>query len=245
MIRVTVWNENYHEQISEAIRNVYPTGIHGCIAEFLGANDDIEVRTATLDMPECGLSDEVLENTDVLIWWAHCKHNDVPDELVEKIHNRVLRGMGFIALHSAHHSKIFRKLVGQKADLSWRDNERERIWNIMPSHPITEGIGEYFELEHEEMYGEPFDIPQPDELIFLGWFTGGEVFRSGCTWYKRNGKMFYFQPGHEEYPTFRNPNVQKIITNAVRWAAPTRIVDEIDCPYRPVSPEAKRAQENA
>lgn len=245
MIRVTIWNENYHEQIEQSVRDVYPKGIHGCIADFLGVNDDMEIRTATLDMPECGLTDEVLANTDVLLWWGHCKHEDVPDELVAKIHDRVLRGMGFIALHSAHHSKIFKKLMGQYANLSWRGKDRERIWNILPSHPITEGIGEYFELEPEEMYGEPFDIPQPDELIFIGWFAGGEVFRSGCTWHKKNGKVFYFQPGHEEYPTFHKPEIQKIITNAVRWAAPTRIVEKLECPHVPVSPEEKRSQNNA
>ena len=245
MIRVTVWNENYHEQVEQQVRDIYPKGIHGCIAEFLAADEEICVRTATLDMPDCGLTDEILESTDVLIWWAHCKHNQVPDELVEKIHARVLRGMGFIALHSAHFSKIFKKLVGQTGSLSWRGLDRERVWNILPSHPITEGIDEYFELEQEEMYGEPFDIPQPDELIFLGWFAGGEVFRSGCTWHKKNGKVFYFQPGHESYPTYHNANIRKIITNAVHWAAPTRITPPIDCPHVPVSPEEKRNAQNA
>lgn len=242
MIRVTVWNENYHEQIEQKVRDVYPKGIHGCIAEFLAKNEDMIVRTATLDMPDCGITDEILENTDVLIWWAHCKHPQVPDELVDKIHDRILRGMGFIPLHSAHHSKIFKKLIGHTGNLSWREPDRERLWNILPSHPITEGIGEYIELEEEEMYGEPFDIPQPDELIFLGWFAGGEVFRSGCAWHKKNGKLFYFQPGHETYPTYHKPEIQKIITNAVRWATPTRITPALECPHVPVSPEEKRAQ---
>ena len=147
MIRVTVWNENVHERTEEKIKAIYPKGIHGCIADFLGEDKDIQVTTATLDMPECGLTDEVLNNTDVLIWWAHCYHKDVPDELVEKIHDRILRGMGFIALHSAHYSKIFKKLIGQTGSLSWRDNNFERVWNILPSHPITRGIPEYFELE--------------------------------------------------------------------------------------------------
>ncbi|MBE6688654.1 MAG: trehalose utilization protein ThuA [Ruminococcaceae bacterium] len=244
MINVTVWNENYHEQREQKIRDIYPKGIHGCIAEFLAVNNDICVRTATLDMPDCGLTDEILNNTDVLIWWAHCMHSQVPDELVEKIHDRVLRGMGLIVLHSGHHSKIFKKLMGQTGNLSWRDGDRERLWNILPSHPITEGIGEYIELDREEMYGEPFDIPQPDELIFLGWFSGGEVFRSGCTWHKKNGKVFYFQPGHESNPTYYKPEIQKIITNAVRWAAPTRLTPPLECPHVPVSPEAKYAEQH-
>lgn len=242
MIRVTVWNENVHERTEEKIKAVYPNGIHGCIADFLGKNEDITVTTATLDMPGCGLSNEVLENTDVLIWWAHCYHAQVPDELVERIHDRILRGMGFIALHSAHHSKIFKKLIGQTGNLSWRDDNFERLWNILPSHPITRGIPQYIELEKEEMYGEPFDIPQPDELIFIGWFDGGEVFRSGCTWHKNNGKVFYFQPGHEAYPTYYREDIQTIITNAVRWAAPTRITGPLECPHAKVSPEEKRKE---
>ena len=239
MIRVTVWNEFYHEQISEEVRRVYPEGIHGALASFLSKEEDFTVRTATLSDPEFGLSQEVLDQTDVLIWWAHVKHGEIPDEVARRVQNRVHKGMGFIALHSAHHSKPFTMLMGTPCGLRWRDNDRERIWNVNPGHPVAKGIGDYFELEHEEMYGEFFDIPAPDELIFIGWFKGGEAFRSGCTFTRGYGKIFYFQPGHEEYPTYYNENVQKIIVNAVRFTAPTASRNSVDAPWKE-SPEKIR-----
>ena len=231
MINVTVWNENHHEKTSESVRAIYPEGIHGCIAEFLGKDEELNVRVATLDMPECGLTDEVLESTDVLLWWGHCRHGLVPDEIAQKVYNRVMRGMGFIALHSAHFSKPFTKLMGSTCSLKWRDGDRERVWCILPNHPIAKGVPEQFVIEREEMYGERFDIPTPDELVFIGWFNGGEVFRSGCCWHKGLGKVFYLQPGHEENPTYHNPNIQNILTNAVHWAAPNFIAEKIECPH--------------
>lgn len=231
MIKVTVWTEHYQDQMQEDVMEIYPDGMHECLASFLKKDEEFEVKTATLDMHECGLPDKVLEDTDVLIWWGHCRHRFVPDELVEKIYNRVMRGMGIIFLHSAHFSKPFKRLMGTTCSLCWRDGDRERLINIAPNHRITQGIDKYIEIEEEEMYGERFDIPTPDELIFLGWFSGGEAFRSGCTWYKGLGKVFYFQPGHEANPTYLMPEIQKIITNAVHWAAPYNIVDEIPCPH--------------
>lgn len=234
-IRVTVWNEFRHERNSETVKAVYPQGIHGAIASFLGVHDDIVVRTATLDEKDCGLGGDVLDNTDVLIWWGHMAHDDVPDEVAKKVQEAVLRGMGFIALHSAHLSKPFRLLMGTSCTLRWRDNDRERLWVAAPSHPIAEGLPPYIELAHEEMYGEFFDIPKPDETVLIGWFQGGEVFRSGAVWNRGYGKVFYFQPGHEEYPTYHDPNVQRILLNAVRWAAPKTRRDELSCPCtRPV-----------
>lgn len=238
MIRVTVWNEGLHEKSSTEVAAIYPKGIHNCIKDFLSSQEDMEIRTATLSQRRCGLSDEVLDNTDVLIWWGHMAHDRVPDKIVEKVYNRVLCGMGLVVLHSGHHSKIFRKLMGTTCNLSWRDGDRERIWTVNPSHPIAKGVPESFVLDVEEMYGERFDIPQPDELIFLGWFSGGEVFRSGCCWQKGLGKVFYFQPGHEGNPTFRNEIIQRIIINGVRWAMPqNEIKKELTCPHVPVSPE--------
>ncbi len=231
MINVTIWNEGRHERKSESVKAVYPNGIHNCIKDFLDVNDDLNVRTATLDDPDNGLPDDVLESTDVLLWWGHMAHECVPDDLVERIHNRVMRGMGFIALHSAHFSKPFIKLMGTTCSLKWRDGDRERVWCIAPNHPIAKDIPEYFNIPVEEMYGERFDIPSPEETVFLGWFKGGEVFRSGCCWTKGRGRVFYFQPGHEENPTYYIPEVQKIIANAVYWAAPNNIVEKIDCPW--------------
>lgn len=231
MIRVTVWNEFFHETISEEIRNVYPDGLHGAIAAFLGKNDDMVVRTATMDEPENGLSEEVLDNTDVLVWWAHVCHEKVSDAVAERVKNHVLKGMGFIPLHSSHMCKPFGLLMGTGCTLKWREGDKERLWCCSPSHPIAEGVPETFALDPEEMYGEHFDIPTPDEVVYISWFKGGEVFRSGCTFTRGYGKIFYFRPGHESYPTFYNENVQKIITNAVRWARPLNRRETIDCPF--------------
>ncbi len=229
MIKVTVWNEFAHEKTSEKVRSIYPDGIHMAIAKFLEC-DDIKVRTATLDDPECGLTKEVLDGTDVLIWWAHMDHPAVPDEVAARVRDAVLEGMGAIFLHSAHHSKPFKALMGTSCNLSWReDGDLERVWNIKPGHPITKGIGRYFEIPNEEMYGEPFDIPEPQETVFLGWYEGGEAFRSGCTYTRGNGKIFYFQPGHETYSTYYIPEVQTVIKNAVRWAV-SGVRIPLDCP---------------
>lgn len=218
MIRVTIWNENEHEKHNEKCRELYPDGIHQALAKGLAA-DDLSIRTATLDQPEHGLSEDVLNETDVLLWWGHVAHDKVSDEIVDRVHQRVLAGMGLIVLHSGHFSKIFKKLMGTTCDLKWREaNETERLWVVDPSHPIAQGIGEYIELEREEMYGEHFDIPAPDELVFVSWFEGGEVFRSGCTFRRGQGKIFYFRPGHETYPTYYNKEVLKVIGNGVRWA---------------------------
>ncbi|QOY38218.1 ThuA domain-containing protein [Anaerobacillus isosaccharinicus] len=222
MLNVTVWNENRHEQKSQVVRNIYPEGIHGAIASFL--KEEHEVKTATLDEESYGLTDNVLYETDVLIWWGHLAHHEVDDVIVEKVKQRVLDGMGLIVLHSGHFSKIFKTLMGTTCDLKWREaDEKERLWVVDPSHPIAEDIGEYIELEKEEMYGEHFDIPAPEQLIFMSWFEGGEVFRSGCTYQRGKGKIFYFRPGHETYPTYYHKDVQKVIKNAVLWAKPTKL----------------------
>ncbi|MBQ7922505.1 MAG: ThuA domain-containing protein [Clostridia bacterium] len=218
-MKITVWNEYVHEKNEESIRAIYPEGIHSCIAKFL-TEAGYDVKTATLDMPEAGLTDEVLAETDVLFWWGHVAHGSVPDSVVDKVYNRVMEGMGLIVLHSGHASKIFSKLMGTPSDrLKWREsNDKEILWVIDQSHPIAQGIDEKFILEHEETYGEHFAIPQPDELVFVSWFSGGEVFRSGCTFKRGRGKIFYFRPGHESCPTYHDPNVQKVLKNAVEWA---------------------------
>lgn len=218
-IRVTVWNEFRHEKRSERVREVYPEGIHKAIGQFL--QGDFAVKYACLDDPDHGLTPDVLDETDVLIWWGHIAHREVRDEIVERVYKRVLDGMGFIALHSAHFAKPFVKLMGTSCALKWRDKgEKERLWVVSSGHPIVDGIDSYIELDKEEMYGEYFDIPEPDQLVFVSWFAGGEVFRSGCCYHRGRGKIFYFQPGHETFPTFHNAEIQKVIRNAVKWAAP-------------------------
>ncbi|MBL0385056.1 ThuA domain-containing protein [Tumebacillus sp. ITR2] len=221
-IRVTVWNEYRHELKNPTVAEIYPNGIHNAIASPL-REQGFEVRTATLDEPQHGLTDDVLNDTDVLVWWGHIAHDEVSEEIVAKVVERVWKGMGLIVLHSGHFSKVFKKLMGTSCDLKWREaGERERLWVVDPTHPIVSGIGEYIELEHEEMYGEHFDIPAPDELVLVSWFTGGEVFRSGCTFRRGSGKIFYFRPGHETHPTYHHEQVQKVIANAVNWAHSTQ-----------------------
>ncbi len=221
-VRVTVWNEFRHERKDEQIRRVYPEGIHRAIAEYLEQQPGFAVQTATLDEPEHGLTDAALAETDVLIWWGHQAHAAVADEIVDRVQARVLDGMGLICLHSSHFSKIFKRLMGTTCNLKWREiGENERLWVVDPSHPIAEGVGQYIDIPHEEMYGEFFDIPQPDRLVFVSWFAGGEVFRSGCCYHRGRGKVFYFRPGHETYPTFYHAEVRHVLGNAVRWAAPS------------------------
>lgn len=241
MIRVFVWNEFDNEQRHEHVRKVYPHGIHEVIAGFLKEDEAFEIRTGTLEDPAHGLPDEVLNTVDVLIWWGHSRHQDVSDDLAMRIEKRVHEGMGFIALHSAHMAKPFLRLMGTSGNLQWRHDDRERVWNIMPQHPIAKGIPASFEIEAEEMYGEFFDIPAPEELIFLGWFAGGEVIRAGCTWNRGWGRVFYFQPGHEEYPVYYQKEIQQVIKNAVHWAAPTVWNDRVGAPHTKVSPEDSRA----
>ena len=233
-IRVTVWNEFRHEKTKEHVKAIYPDGLHATIKAFLDKNEDLEVRLAALDDPDQGLPDDVLENTDVLLWWGHMAHKEVDDELVKRIQNRVYLGkMGFIALHSGHHSKPFKAIVGTNGNLSWGRDQKEIMWNLLPAHPIAAGIPDHFLIEKEELYCEPFYIPQPDELVFGGWYEDGFIFRAGCCFFRGAGKVFYFQPGHESCPSFHNEYVQRIITNAVYWAKPNEIVYPIEnnCPH--------------
>jgi len=225
-IRVTVWNEGIHERTDERVRAIYPEGMGTQIARYLATQPGIgAVRVCELHHPEQGLSPSILDATDVMTWWGHRAHKELTDENVERVHRRVLDGMGLIVLHSGHHSKIFRKLMGTSCDLKWREiGERERIWVVDPAHPIADGLPEYFELPHVEMYGEHFDIPQPERQVFISWFQGGEVFRSGCCWHRGKGKVFYFRPGHETFPIYHNEHVLRVIYNAAKWAAPTGVV---------------------
>jgi trehalose utilization protein len=230
MIKVLVWNEYIHEREMENVAKIYPNGIHNAIADFLSC-DDITVRTATLDDGNCGITQEILDDTDVIIWWGHAAHHKVPDEIAEMVKNAILSGMGAIFLHSAHYSKPFRALLGTPCSLCWRESDdSEILWVVEPSHPITQGIDRYFTLPGEETYGEPFAIPTPDKILFIGNFSGGEVFRSGCLFERGNGKIFYFQPGHETYPIYHDKNVQTVIRNAVRFVAPTYRAP-ITCPH--------------
>jgi trehalose utilization protein len=224
-LRVTVWNEHVHERRDESVMRIYPDGIHGAIIAGLRRElgEAVSIRSATLDEPEHGLTESVLSDTDVLTWWGHAAHDAVSDDVVERVHARVLNGMGIVVLHSGHHSKIFRRLLGTTCDLRWRSDpggERELIWTVQPAHPIAAGVRQPILIPHQEMYGEFFDIPTPDELVFISSFAGGEVLRSGCCFYRGAGRVFYFGPGDQEFPVYHQPEIQRVIANGVRWCRP-------------------------
>jgi len=225
-IKVTIYNEYIEEKKDPAAVKIYPDGMHNAIKDFLDKNPNLEVTAVTMELPDCGLTKELLDNTDVLLWWGHGHHGDVSDEAARRVKRRVLNGMGFIPLHSAHMSKPFLALMGTSCRLHWCDDQKEVLWTVAPGHPIAKGVPEYFVLESEEMYGEPFGIPNPDEVVFIGWFNHGNVFRSGVTFRRGNGKVFYFQPGHQSNPSYNNPHVLKIIENAVIWANPDYPADD-------------------
>lgn len=236
-IRAVVWGENVHEQTNKVVADLYPTGIHGTIAETLNAAGAITATTATLQEPDHGLTADRLAQTDVLLWWGHAAHGDVSDEVAQRVVEAVWSGMGFIALHSTHFAKPFKQLMGSACNLTWREaGERERLWVTSRNHPIAAGLPDHFELEHEEMYGEPFGVPEPLETVFISWFQGGEVFRSGLTYKRGAGHVFYFRPGHETYPTYHDPHVQTVLANAVRWAhnPAARVQGVTDAPNVPV-----------
>jgi trehalose utilization protein len=220
-LRVTVWGENVHEREEEHVRALYPDGMHTTIAESLAAQVGADVRTATLDQAEHGLTQDVLDATDVLTWWGHIAHDAVDDAIVDRVHAAVLGGMGLLVLHSAHYSKVFRRLLGTSCSLRWRnEGERELVWTVAPSHPIAAGVPHPIVIDHQEMYGEHFDIPAPDELVFVSSYAGGEVFRGGCCFLRGSGRIFYFSPGDQDYPVYHHPDIQRVLANAVRWAAP-------------------------
>ena len=246
MINAVVWGENVHERESEVVASVYPNGMHACIADALNAAGGISATTATLQEEEHGLTEDRLATTDVLLWWGHAAHGDVDDAVVQRVVDQVYAGMGLILLHSAHFAKIFKKLMGTPCNLTWREaGERERLWVTSRQHPITHGLPDHFELEHEEMYGEPFGVPEPLETVFVSWFQGGEVFRSGLTYRRGAGNIFYFRPGHETYPTYYDPNIRQVLVNAVRWAQNpvARVGNVHDAPNVPVDKALEPLQE--
>lgn len=228
-MKIVIYNEhNEHHTQGDTLKS-YPNGIHGALEELFKANNH-EVKVFTHKNIN-NLTKEDLDDCDVMVWWGHMMHWHVEDSIVDLVCDSVLKGMGFIALHSSHLAKPFKKLMGTSCTLKWREiGEKERVWVVDPQHEIAKGLNEYFEIPHEEMYGEHFDIPTPDELVFIGWFAGGEVFRSGCCYKRGYGKVFYFQPGHETNPVYYQKDVQQVLLNAVNWAKPNVKKEKLDCP---------------
>jgi len=237
-VKVTVWGEGfldvealpeeerpvkYADYVDEA-RRIYPDDVHAALAAALRSElgTDAQIRTAVLDDPELGLSDGVLAETDVLVWWSHVKHQMIGEQVVERIWQRIVRdGMGLVMLHAGIGSKIFRRLMGSSCGVGnlRQSDDWEAVWTISPRHPIARGVPPVFVIPTEEVYCEYFDIPTPDEVVFLSTFRGGEVFRSGCCFTRGNGRIFYFRPGHESHPTYYHPQVKRVLANAVAWAA--------------------------
>lgn len=227
-LRVTVWNEGVHEKTNPKVKALYPNGMGAQIGQYLAKQPGIaSVTLAALADPEQGVPQALLDETDVITWWGHLAHEQVDDATVDRVQRRVLEGMGIVVLHSGHYSKIFKRLMGTSCFLKWREweeqGEKERVWCVDPAHPIADGIPDHFEIERSEMYGEHFDIPQPDQQVFISWFQGGEIFRSGCCWHRGQGKVFYFSPGHETLPIYHHETVLQVIANGVKWAAPSRV----------------------
>ncbi len=232
-IHLTIWNENVHEraegEFGDNIRAIYPHGIHNALKDELAAAD-LEINAVSLDMPDQGMPDDLVEKTDVLMWWGHCAHGQVADALVDKLQQRVLAGMGLIVLHSGHYSKIFRRMLGTSCSLRWREcGEKERVWVVDPQHPIARGVPDSIVVPNTEMYGEPFGIPEDAHPVFMSWYEGGNVFRSGITLRRGAGRIFYFSPGHETFPIYHNPDVVKVLANAIRWAAPDLPPQKTNC----------------
>ncbi|SBW17111.1 ThuA domain-containing protein [Protofrankia symbiont of Coriaria ruscifolia] len=221
-LRVLVWGENKQDQ-EEEVRQVYPLTMHETIAAALRRllGERARVETATLQEPEHGLPPARVAEIDVLLWWGHVAHNMIADEVVDRLQHRVQQGMGLIVLHSGHLSKIFRRLMGTNCHLRWREGgDREILWPVMPDHPILRGISRPIVLSRHEMYGEPFNVPAPESLLFISNFSGGEVIRSGMCWTRGQGRIFYFSPGHETHPVYHHPAIQRVLANAVQWCAP-------------------------
>ncbi|MFN0078908.1 MAG: ThuA domain-containing protein [Prosthecobacter sp.] len=97
------------------------------------------------------------------------------------------------------------------------DGAPGHLTTLLPQHPIAAGLPAQWDLPQTEMYGEPFHVPAPDEVVFEEKWDKGEHFRSGCVWQVGKGRVFYFRPGHETYPIYKQAEPLRVVENAVRW----------------------------
>jgi len=275
-VKVVVWDEQQPAQ-----KQAYSSFLGNSVAEHLGAQPGISVRSVNINDPGQGLAGGVLDDCQVLIWWGHVRHAEISAETGRSIVERIKDGkLSLVALHSAHWSTPFVEAMNErtrldvvgkfhsegnerleitfvspaqrymvpKADarvtpyVSWRkfpdglakatvhlplccfpayrgDGKPSRVTLLKPDHPIAQGIPKEFEIPQTEMYDEPFHVPQPDEVILEERWAAGEWFRSGAVWKLGKGRVFYFRPGHETYPIYKQPIPLKIMTNSVRWLA--------------------------
>ncbi len=268
LARVLVWDERQPRQ-----DQAYGNFLGNEIAGRLDGLDGLDVTSAGQDDPGLGL--EGLEDQDVLVWWGHVRHGEVPREVGQRIVSRVRSGdLALIALHSAHWSVPFMEAMfaRTRADARRRFPNPQtkiefveppgrfpptydsivtpafyalrrggtvsqvrvdlpncvfpgvnahggpsRVTVTLPGHPVMRGVPSQFEIPETEMYDEPFHVPQPDQVLFREDWPGGGHFRGGMVWNVGRGKVLYFRPGHETFPVFKDPNVAKIMENAVRW----------------------------
>lgn len=222
-MNITIFNE-YHpnEHTGKAEKN-YPGGIHIALKSIF-ESQEYDVVTATQEQACNGLTDEILDNTDVLLWWSKNWDNELLNSVADKVVSRIREGMGAVFLHSAKNSKPFLRLTGTTsatAPVSWKEpGESERLFVVSPAHPIAEGIPSGYVIPNEEPYCEYFDIPKPDDIVFLGGFGNGMCIRAGVTFTRGAGKIFFFQPGHDSFPVYNDKVIRRIILNAVNWAKP-------------------------
>lgn len=277
-IRVLVWDET-----GDAQKEAYENYLGKCIADQLSKNAAFSVSSATLNDKQQGIGTEVLNNTDVLIWWGHIRHGEISTAKGQEIVQRIATGnLSFIGLHSAHWSvpfieamnevtrrRIFADSSLKKEDVTFiapevrkslpkredrlapytdirkfpdgskklevhlpnccfpdvrNDGKPSTIRVQKKEHPIVKGLSPVLRLQQTEMYNEPFHVPEPDQLILEECWEGGEWFRSGMLWNLGKGKVFYFRPGHETYPIFKEKWVMQLLTNAVQWLGQTKTV---------------------
>jgi trehalose utilization protein len=235
-INVLVWDEQQDVQVKSG---AYKNFLGNAVAEFLSKTDGLQVVSANINEPDQGLADDRIAAADVVVWWGHVRHKDVNDSKVESIVAKVKAGKaGFVALHSAHYSKPFKNLMGtncgfKKVDANKNEGFVQHLRVVSPMHPIAKGVKD-FDIPKTEIYGEPFEVPMPDAIVLYGHWDTGDSFPDVCCWTvggkgvssaaakaaNPGGRVVYFRPGHETFPIFHQPEVQRVVTNCVLWAAP-------------------------
>lgn len=213
-LRVHVWCEG------TAPRAVYPNDVDGAVADHLGKLPTLQVRRGRLADPSAGLAEDVLDATDVLLWWGHLRHDDVPNDRAEAVVRRVREGkLGLIALHSSCTSKPFKGLMGMACEPGgWREDGRpEHVKIVAPDHPIARGVTP-FTIPRSDMFAEPFEVPAPESVVLVSNWDNGETVRSGLTWTVGKGRVAFLRTGHDAFPVLFHPSVRQIIANATLWA---------------------------
>jgi trehalose utilization protein len=213
-LRVRVWCEG------TAPRAVYPNDVDGAVADHLAKSPGVDVRRARLADPSAGLADEALDATDVLIWWGHLRHDEVPGARAEAVVKRVRAGkLGLIALHSSCASKPFKALMGMSCEPGgWREDGRpEHVKVVAPDHPIARGVVP-FTIPRSDMFAEPFEVPNPEAVVLVSSWDRGESVRSGLTWTIDKGRVVFLRTGHDAFPVLFHPSVRQVLANSTLWA---------------------------